>query len=115
MRKKLDEFLRASRHWDRKTALIQVTASDRNTIEVRALVSAANSGANWDLRCEVREKMIDYLKDHHPGCLPRVRQEQYKMDAPPQHDGAGRDSDRKGGDEGGAPGIGKDAPTPRHA
>jgi len=110
MRKKLDEFVRASKSWDRKTALIQVTGSDRNTIEVRALVSAANSGANWDLRCEVREKMIEYLREHHPHCLPRVRQEQYRLEAPPRENGADRDAERMGGEEGGAPGVAKETP-----
>ena len=110
MRKKLDEFVRASKSWDRKTALIQVTGSERNTIEVRALVSAANSGANWDLRCEVREKMIEYLREHHPHCLPRVRQEQYRLEAPPQENGADRDAERMGGEEGGAPGVAKVTP-----
>lgn len=105
MRKKLDEFVRESKHWDGRVALIQVTNTERFTIEVRALVSAANSGAAWDLRCEVREKMIDYLKEHHPGCLPRVRQEQYRVAPPSAQDGADRDSARMGGESGGAPGV----------
>jgi small-conductance mechanosensitive channel len=110
MRKKLDEFVRASKKWDGKTALIQVTDTDRQTIEVRALVSADNSGANWDLRCEVREKMIEYLREHHAGCLPRVRQEQYKLEAPPRENGADRDAERMGGEEGGAPGVARETP-----
>ncbi len=114
MRNKLDEFARESKHWDQKVAMIQVTATDRYTIEVRALVSAADSGALWDLRCEVREKMIDYLKERHPGCLPRIRQEQYKMEPPPQHDGADRDAGRMGGESGGAPGIEKETVRERH-
>jgi small-conductance mechanosensitive channel len=105
MRKKLDEFVRVSKHWDERVALIQVTNADKATIEVRALVSAANSGAAWDLRCEVREKMIDYLKEHHPACLPRMRQELHRAQALAQ-DGADRDTSRKGGESGGAPGLG---------
>lgn len=108
MRKKLDEFVRESKHWDGRVALVQVTDTDKQTIEVRALVSGANSGAAWDLRCEVREKMIDYLKEHHPGSLPRARQEQYRVAAPPQHDGADRDVERMGGESGGAPGVAKE-------
>ena len=105
MRKKLDEFLRESKHWDGRVALVQVTNADKATIEVRALLSAANSGAAWDLRCEVREKMIDYLKEHHPACLPRMRQELHGGPTPVQV-GAGRDRSRKGGQSGGAPGLG---------
>jgi small-conductance mechanosensitive channel len=93
MRRKLDELVRASPHWDGRVAVLQVTDTKPNVIEVRALVSAANSGAAFDLRCEVREKMIAYLKEHHPECLPRVRQEQYRVDAPGRHDGAGREEE----------------------
>lgn len=105
MRKKLDEFVRESKHWDGRVALIQVTNADKTTIEVRALVSAANSGSAWDLRCEVREKMIDYLKEHHPSSLPRVRQEQYRVAPPSAENGADRDAARMGGESGGAPGV----------
>ncbi len=105
MRKKLDEFVRDSKHWDGRVALVQVTNTDKATIEVRALVSAANSGAAWDLRCEVREKMITYLGEHHPQSLPRARQEQYRIAAPSAGNGADRDAARKGGEEGGAPGV----------
>ncbi len=105
MRKKLDEFVRESKHWDKRVALIQVTNADNATIEVRALVSAADSGAAWDLRCEVREKMLDYLKEHHPNSLPRVRQEQYRVAPPAAGNGVDRDAARRGGEEGGAPGV----------
>jgi len=105
MRKKLDAFVRESKHWDGRVALIQVTNTDKFTIEVRALVSAANSGAAWDLRCEVREKMIDYLKEHHPHCLPKMREEQYRVAPPSAGNGADRDAARKGGESGGAPGV----------
>ena len=108
MRKKLDEFARESKHWDGRLALIQVTNADKATIEVRALVSAADSGAAWDLRCEVREKMIAYLNAHHPQCLPRVRQEQYRVAPPAEGNGADRDAARMGGEEGGAPGVSRE-------
>ena len=113
MRKKLDEWVRESKHWDRKVALIQVTNTDKTTMEVRALVSSANSGANWDLRCEVREKMIAYLREHHPECLPRMRQEHYKVEPPQPHNGADRDAERMGGESGGAPGVAKETPRER--
>ncbi len=108
MRTKLGEIARASKHWDGRVALIQVTDTDKATIAVRALVSAANSDAAWNLRCEVREKMIAYLRAHYPECLPKVRQEQYKVE-PPRRDDADRDTGRMGGEPGGAPGIEKAA------
>jgi hypothetical protein len=44
-------------------------------MEVRILASAGNSGAVFDLRCEVREKLIDVLQREHPEALPRQRSE----------------------------------------
>jgi len=38
-------------------------------------VSARTSDQAWDLRCEVREKLIAFLQNEHPGALPRHRAE----------------------------------------
>ncbi|MCW5771784.1 MAG: mechanosensitive ion channel [Rhodospirillaceae bacterium] len=73
MRKKLDEIVKASPLWDKRVAGIQVTGADRQTVEIRALVSARDSSAAWDLRCLVREQMIDFLKESYPESLPRAR------------------------------------------
>jgi small-conductance mechanosensitive channel len=58
--------------WDRRVALLQVTDATEQAIQLRALVSASNSGAAWDLRCDVREALIAFLR-RQPGALPRVR------------------------------------------
>ena len=52
-----------------------VTDSKESTIEVRAIMSANSAGQTWNLRCEVREKMIDFLQREHPEALPRQRNE----------------------------------------
>jgi hypothetical protein len=39
------------------------------------LVSAANASAAFDLRCEVREKLIAFLRAEYPDALPRARTE----------------------------------------
>ena len=75
MRAKLDELLEGSPHWDRRVANLQVTEALERTIVVRALMSARNSPTAWDLRCEVREKMIAWLAAEHPRSLPRLRAE----------------------------------------
>ena len=36
-------------------------------------MSARSSGQTFDLRCEVREKLIDFLQREHPEALPRTR------------------------------------------
>ena len=73
LRAKLEEIAKASKLWDGRVVNLQVTDAKEHTIEVRALVSAANSPAAWDLRCEVREKLIGFLQREHPGALPRQR------------------------------------------
>ena len=40
---------------------------------MRALISAADASKAWDLRCEVREKLIAFLQQKYPDCLPKVR------------------------------------------
>jgi small-conductance mechanosensitive channel len=59
--------------WDGKTWAFQVTDAGPQTLQLRALMSVANSNHSWDLRCLVREKLIDYLQRNHPGCLPKTR------------------------------------------
>ncbi len=77
MREKLEEIVKASSHWDGKVANLQVTDTKQQTIEVRCLVSALSAGAAFNLRCEVREKMIDFLQREHPEALPRARAETF--------------------------------------
>jgi hypothetical protein len=52
---------------------LQVIDADSRTIELRALVSARNAPQSWDLRCEMREKLIAFIRDEMPEALPRER------------------------------------------
>ena len=75
VRQKLDEIVRNSKLWDGRVANLQVTDAKERSIELRALVSARTASACWDLRCEVREKLIAFLQQDYPGALPRERAE----------------------------------------
>ena len=68
-------LLRSSPLWDGKTMVVQVTDAKGSTLEIRFLMSAQNAAATFDLRCYVREKMLDYLQREHPGALPKIRSE----------------------------------------
>jgi small-conductance mechanosensitive channel len=83
LRRKLKELLDANPLWDRRVAALQVTDSKERTMEIRCLMSAADPGKLFDLRCEVREAMIAYVRDGFPGALPRDRQEVATFAAPP--------------------------------
>ena len=87
MRAELTRLVEASPLWDRKTLGLQVVDATDRTVVLRALVSAVDSGKCWELRCQVRERLLDFLRTRHPDCLPRIRAE---LDAPggPRHRGA---------------------------
>jgi hypothetical protein len=78
LRVELQRILADAPLWDRRVSGVQVTEMKENCMEVRVLLSATNAPRMFDLRCEVREKLIDWLVQHHPDSLPRVR-----TDAPP--------------------------------
>jgi small-conductance mechanosensitive channel len=73
VRNELRRVLEANHLWDRKVCALQVTDAKEHTIELRALVSAANASMLWDLRCAVREALIRFLQEHYSEHLPRTR------------------------------------------
>lgn len=73
LREELTRILKADKNWDGKVNVLQVTNATEKTVEIRALMSAADSSTAWDLRVHVREKLIEYLQKNHPECLPRTR------------------------------------------
>jgi len=42
---------------------------------LRVLATARSPGDAFDLRCEIREKLIDFLQRELPDALPRQRQQ----------------------------------------
>ena len=75
VRAQLQAICEEDPRWDGRVCIAQVTEASEQTVQVRLLVSARNSGDLFDLRCVVRERMIDYLSQHHPQSLPRLRAE----------------------------------------
>jgi small-conductance mechanosensitive channel len=73
VRNELTRILENSPKWDKKINVLQVTNATDKTVELRALMSAEDSPTSWDLRCEVREKLLGFLQQRFPECLPRVR------------------------------------------
>jgi small-conductance mechanosensitive channel len=75
VRAKVEETVRASGRWDGQVVNLQVTDTDKDTVTLRGLMSARTSGIAFDLRCEVREKVLAWLQAEYPGALPRLRGE----------------------------------------
>ena len=67
------ELLKQSQFWDGKTAAFHVTECKETCLELRLLMSAQSVSKTWDLRCEMREKFIEYLKNEYPEYLPILR------------------------------------------
>jgi small-conductance mechanosensitive channel len=73
LRAELTRILESSRFWDGKVNVLQVTDAKEQTLEIRVLASAADASLAWDLRCEIREKLITFVRQTFPDCLPRLR------------------------------------------
>jgi hypothetical protein len=85
LRKELKRLVENNPKWDRKVCGLQVTDTKQNTIEVRALVSSTDPGKLFDLRCEVREGLIEFLCRNYPESLPRQRSVSEPPDEEIQH------------------------------
>ena len=83
LRQELKRILDQSPFWDKKVWNLQVTNATDKTVELRALMSATDSSAAWDLRCFVREKLIDYMQKQFPQYLPKVRLEMEDSESKP--------------------------------
>lgn len=79
VRAKVEEIAEGSPLWDRRVVNVQVTDFRDSTMELRILVSATSAGRAFDLRCDMREKLIDFLQREHPRALPRLRAEGVEM------------------------------------
>lgn len=75
VRRQVGEILAASSSFDGGFWNLQVVEAGPQTMRLRVLVSAPNADEAWALRCEVREKLIAFLQEQLPDCLPRLRAE----------------------------------------
>jgi small-conductance mechanosensitive channel len=75
IREKLTEVVSASKLWDGNVVKLQVVEAKESSLELRAIASARTSSDAFDLRCEIREKLIGWMQQEIPTALPRTRQE----------------------------------------
>lgn len=75
VREELFRLCRENPNWDGRVANLQVTAAKETTLELRATVSSADAAKNADLRCELREHLVAFIRTRHPHCLPHLRVE----------------------------------------
>jgi small-conductance mechanosensitive channel len=73
MRTQLGVILKSTSNWDGRTQVLQVTDAVGGFVHVRILVSAKDSPTLFDLRCFVREAMVDWVQQQNPQTMPRTR------------------------------------------
>jgi small-conductance mechanosensitive channel len=73
VRNELQRVVEASEYWDGDACALHVTDTSERAVELRAIASAQSAPQLWELRCEIREALVQYLQDEHPEALPRLR------------------------------------------
>jgi small-conductance mechanosensitive channel len=84
MRMHLDDVLERSELWDGRVKVLQVTDAVGGFVRVRVLVSASDAGRLFDLRCEVREELVDWVHRHGADALPKTRVAMSDEKVPPR-------------------------------
>ncbi len=72
-RAEFERLVDASGLWDGVSRGVRVTDSSTDRLTVRATVSTANTDDDWVLRCDVREGLATWLREHNPEALPTQR------------------------------------------
>jgi len=73
MRVELEKILARTNIWDGRASVLQVTDATAGMVRVRILVTAVDAPTLFDLRCFVREEMVEWLQSHDPAAIPRTR------------------------------------------
>jgi small-conductance mechanosensitive channel len=73
LRQELARLLKDNPLWDGRAGSLQVTNATEQAMELRVVVSARNSGASFDLRCQLREQLLTFIRQNYPDSLPRTR------------------------------------------
>jgi small-conductance mechanosensitive channel len=73
VREELERILKNSTYWKGNVSALQVVDATEKTMQLRAIMDAANSSDAWSLRCEVREKLIEFVRRNYPEALPVMR------------------------------------------
>ncbi|MFF2815000.1 mechanosensitive ion channel family protein [Kitasatospora cineracea] len=72
LRAEFEDYLAKNPRWDGEGSALQVVDTTPSTLVVRALATAANASDAFELRCDLREHLVGFLREHHPHALPRV-------------------------------------------
>lgn len=79
LRKELESWCKQhTQLWDGRVSNLQVTDTSDRAVQLRILVSSSNASNSWDLRCILREKLVQYIATNYPDYLPQLRTSFYE-------------------------------------
>jgi small-conductance mechanosensitive channel len=73
IRKEARRIVEQSKLWDKKVFAFQLTDFKAECLEIRILATAGSAPEAFDLRCEIREKLLSFLQTNYPNSFPKVR------------------------------------------
>ena len=82
LRQETKRIVESHPKWDHKFWNLQVTDTTDRSVQLRVLATASDSGKAWDMRCDIREQLINFLQKNYPGALPKVRAEMQPNQTP---------------------------------
>ncbi|MDP1955127.1 MAG: mechanosensitive ion channel [Polaromonas sp.] len=75
LRQAAQKACEAAPEWDKRLCLLQVVEAGERSMQLRVLVTSGNASLSWDLRCKVREALVDFMQREYPQYLPLTRAE----------------------------------------
>jgi small-conductance mechanosensitive channel len=73
LRAEVERIVKGAPEWDGRFFNLQVTDATERSMQIRVLCTAGNSSLAFDLRCKVREGLIDFMQREFPQFLPKMR------------------------------------------
>lgn len=73
VREKARELAEADPLWNGDVFAVQVTNTQPTCIVIRVLLSSRDAPSAFDLRCNIREQLINFIRDEYPQSLPQTR------------------------------------------
>lgn len=71
LRKELDTILKNSNYWDGKAKKLETANITERGVELRVQISASNETNLAELRAEVREKLLEFMRNQYPNYFPK--------------------------------------------
>lgn len=75
LRAEFERQVKAHDLWDGRVSKLQVTDTSATSIEIRLLMSARDASQAFDLRCDIREGILAWVRENQPGAVVRQRVE----------------------------------------